>query len=475
MSDRQDPLKKMPRDELVALASSLISRSALASRLGQAFTDAQGNAHRNLYQALGYNDNPGFEEYWNLFLRQDVATRIISAPVSASWSLDPEVVEGDDETETPFEKEWKALQKKRSVLHYLQRVDLLSGIGRYGVLFLGVKDGKVAEEPLEAGGKRELLYLRPYVETSVKVSEWETDTANPRYGLPRYYSLQPRSVEGTNATMPTQSIRAHWTRVLHVAEETLEDDVNGTPRLQNVLNRLGDLEKVVGGSAEMFWQGALPGHAFKADKEFGGFDQTVMLPGGGTSTVGEQMTDEIEAYVHGLKRYLKLQGIDVQNLSPQVASPQPHVSVILDLIAAARSIPKRILIGSERGELASVQDDANWADHISNRREKYCEPRILRPFLDWAIEHGVLPSPGPDGYSVRWPDLHSSSAKERADVAKVRTEALSSYAGPGNAESVLPRHVFLTEFMELPKDQVEEIERENERLAEEEARQMEEE
>ena len=57
-------------------------------------------------------------------------------------------------------------------------------------------------------------------------------------------------------TLPRKVGFVHASRVLHVAEDCLDDDVYGIPRLKPVFDRLDDLLKVVGGSAEFFLRGA---------------------------------------------------------------------------------------------------------------------------------------------------------------------------------------------------------------------------
>ena len=52
----------------------------------------------------------------------------------------------------------------------------------------------------------------------------------------------------------SDTVAIPWQRCIHVAENTIEDDVFGQPRLARVLNRIDDLNKVLGASAELYWQ-----------------------------------------------------------------------------------------------------------------------------------------------------------------------------------------------------------------------------
>jgi len=265
-------------------------------------------------------------------------------------------------------------------------------------------------------GKQSLLYVTPFAEGNAEIIQWEDDVTNERYGLPKVYRLTMQ-VSATQTTT-TRQINVHHSRCLHVADGLLNDDVNGTPRLKAIFNRLLDLDKIVGGSGEMYWQGAFPGFAMKADPEY---DMTQS---------GAAISAEIDNYVHKLQRYMKLQGIDVQQLSPQVVDPSSHVDVQIQMISAATGIPKRILLGSERGELSSSQDGDNWNDVLMQRQDNFCEGKILRPLIDKLITTGVLPTPK-DGYEVNWPPLYIQGDLEKADVASKRAEALTKYVSGG--------------------------------------------
>jgi hypothetical protein len=108
----------------------------------------------------------------------------------------------------------------------------------------------------------------------------------------------------------------------------------------------------------------------------------------------------MQDYMHQLSRTIYSRGADVKLLNMPVADPSNHVSVILDLIAGSTGIPKRILIGSERGELSSSQDENNFINRVEERQQNFAEPVILRKVVDRFIALGALPDP--KGYDVIW-------------------------------------------------------------------------
>lgn len=417
--------------------SDLVMRSRISAYAGVSF---QGN--RDLYTVLGYKRDLAFQDYWDAYKRNRLAKRIINAPVESTWYGDVAVYENQEEDETEFEKAWKILNQKHQVISKLIRLDKLVGLGEYAVLLLGFNDKADLSQPLSEG-KHELLYIQPYHQGSCTITKWVTDETSDRYAMPEIYTLKlirPGQVGFYKETT------VHASRVIHVSDGCLENDVFGTPRLESVFNSLLDLEKMAGGSAEMFWQGALGGKAFTAK------DGATLTP----QTIAD-MGEEIDDYIHGLRRYLRLQNIDVQNLTPDlISSPKDYIDTQLDLISGDTGIPKRILVGSERGELASTQDESNWLSRVEQRRLQYAEPFILRKFVDLMIDHSVLPEPK-DGYQVDWPDLWSISEQEQATVAKTKTEALAAYVNAPGAETVVPEEFFLEEFLGFTRDQIERI------------------
>lgn len=192
----------------------------------------------------------------------------------------------------------------------------------------------------------------------------------------------------------------------------------------------------------MFWRGAFPGMGLKVDPGYNLQPQDLLA-----------LQDEMEDYLHGLKRYIRLQGISAEEFAQQVSDPSKHVSVILDLIAAATGIPKRILIGSERGELASSMDEKNWLQVVDSRRKNHCEPTILRPLIDKLIDYSVLPEPL-KGYNVEWSDLMAPSDKEVADVGAVHAKAIKDYTDSDGGDLLLPPDMFLRKCLGLSDDEI---------------------
>lgn len=446
---------------------------------------------RDLNAECGYSDEIGLESYKTMWEREGMGARVVSIWPEECWSQDPEIVETEDSEDTEFETAWKSLEERYNLYHYLQRIDELSGIGEFGILLLGFDDGKNLDQPLtgivvsgpKTGQRVEnwkpaktprLTFVRAFDQTHVNVSELDTDKKSPHFGKPKYYevNLSDPSQYAEGASDIGQKTKVHWTRVIHVCDNRTNSETFGTPRMKKVWNRLLDLRKLLGGSAEMFWKGAFPGYSFETQPELGDVQIDV-----------EALREEFAEFSNGLNRFLATSGITAKSLEPQVASPEAHVMVQLNMIATTIRVPLRILLGSEQAQLASEQDRNTFDRRIKVRREKYLSPWLIRVLIDRLILIGVLPEPvgdesnqnrfdsevseiGSFAYSVKWPEVQEQTPKDKAEWAKVIIEVVARYIQSG-ANQLLPEREFLILILDFDPDEVDAIlEAAEERVAE---------
>lgn len=398
------------------------------------------DSRRNISDECGYPSEITLDDYQEYYKRHPIANRVVKVMPKECWRVQPSVVETEDkDQETPFEKAWNELSSSlrnsqfyaeetaHAAWEYLQRVDTLSGIGRYGILLLGIADGKTLDQEVSPSSSNRLVYLRALSESSAQVKLTETDTSSPRYGKPLSYTV--------NLDTSVGSVEVHWTRVIHVADNLGDTDDYGTPRMEPVFNNLYDLQKLYGGSAEMYWKGAFFGLSFETHPILG------VVP----EFDDDSLRDTMEDYMNGLQRYLALNGMSAKSLSPQVVDPSKQIEVQIQAICVQLDIPQRVFLGSERGELASSQDSTAWNGRVASRQQLHVTPRIIVPFVSRLITLGILPVPT-QGFHVVWPSLDKISAEQEATIAAKRTEALAKYIA-GNVEAVMPPLDFLTRIM----------------------------
>lgn len=414
--------------------STIGGRAAISAALGKSY-----GGDRDIYESLGFKKDLEFDDLMGRYKRQDIARAVVDAPVRACWRKRPIIGESGVE-DSPLSIEWNALAKRLKLYHYFGRLDRLASIGEYAVLLLGLADGKEWVEPCERA--KDVLYMMPYSQNDALVDKYVEDKEDPRYGLPDIYEITMAKPDGSAG----DAVKVHASRVIHVAEDKLLGENKGTARLEAVYNLLQCLELVIGGSSEMFWRGGFPGYGFSTTD-------------GGHLGDTTDLEEEIDTFIHGLRRYFKLENMKVDTLSQQVADPSNIVDVLVTLISAATRIPKRILTGSERGELASGQDEHNWISRIEERQQDHCEPSIVQETVDRFMAVGVLPAV--ENYTVEWPDLHTQSDEDRAKVAKTTAEAVKAWVESG-AESYMPWRFYAKTYLDLSPEQIDEMEAEAE-------------
>lgn len=413
-----------------------------------------GDTRRDYDKEFGYPSDVTPEMCGDAYEKDDISGRVVSVFPEECWSRKPDIFETMKSAESVFEKTWNKLAKKLNIYWYLQQVDILSGIGSYGVLFFGLDDGKAFSEPvagvdLTTGERSEkatkahkLLYLRAFDQRYIKIDELEKSVHSPRYGLPTMYTISfadpSATSEGTDAPQ-SKDLKVHWTRLLHVADNLMSSELLGIPRMKPVWKRLLDIKKVAGGSAEMFWKGAFPGISFETMPDIGVGELDV-----------ESLRAEFTKYSNGLQRYLALNGVTAKPMPVQNVDPTAHINAQILLIAIRLGVPARVLMGSEVGSLASAQDTKRWNERLAKRQTEYLTPRVAEPCIQRLTAYGVLPAV--EELNILWPDMNVPTSLEKGTVAMKKTQAMAAYAGSAVSELIGPED-YLTRILEMTTEE----------------------
>lgn len=464
VSGWRDPLDVATIDRIV---TNLTSERMEALRVSMG-----ADPRRSVYDECGFPASIGIDAYRTMYERNPIGKRVVEVMPLESWQTCPEVYEDEDpENDTEFEEDWDNLgaqlrggsfyqdEEGSPVYEYCKRVDVLSGIGSFGVILLGLDDGGNLQDPVEGSvttnaacpwrespgpmskehqeeyqktiqvanletvkgenpfgpnvteklgseaqyfgwygpsefvnknpkpKKRELTFLRVFPEYLVQVVRYEANLRNPRFGQPVLYRItinDPRDAH-SGVGLPIASLYVHWSRVVHVPSDGgyTSSETFGVPRQRSVFNNLMGLEKIYGASPEAYWKGCVNPIAFNTHPQLGG----------DVNIDADDLRDQVENFQNSLQRYLTGIGGTWTSIAPSVTDPTAHIKVQLEAIALSIGCPMRIFMGTERGELASSQDDGAWNDRLKHRQYFNNTPRILIPFIDRLILLGVLRAP----------------------------------------------------------------------------------
>jgi len=455
----------IPRGDDIATNALLAFNQVMTQRADMLKT--LFDERRDIDKECGY-PNQITEEQLRKMYDRELGKRVVSIYPEETWQIFPDIYEDPDaDTSTPFEETWRALDKKRHILHYLHRIDELSGVGHFGVILWGLDDGKHLHESVDgsdgweeatgvpqegpgAATARRLLYLRVFDESLVDIVAYETDKHNPRYGLPTFYNItfsDPRTTATNTAAAPdTTQIKVHWSRCTHIADNRRTSEVMGVPRMEPVWNRLYDLVKIMGGSGEMFWRGGFPGLSLETQP---GLENAVLDV--------EETRKAMEDYMNGLQRYIQLSGMTTKSLAPQIADPTNAFEVQIKVICVTLGVPYRVFMGIEEGVVSGDQATKAWNGRLINRQHRYVTPMLIDPVLQRLVDYGILAAPAePRGWTVDWPDITSPDEADRAKIALTKIQTLAAYITSGS-DTLVPPMEFLTKIWGLEEDAAEAI------------------
>ncbi len=385
-------------NKVFSIATALLDRLNLAARGALQFGGA-----RNLYQVFGYKVRVVSDDFLAKYIRQDICSRIIDAPPGATWSNPPTLngIEGI--------KEWDDIVTATNMWTVMYRADRLARLNYYSIMLFGFDDSSDLTTPINAGSIKELLYVRPVGSRLIKSMSFDINPLSARFGQPEMYEVNiddPTSkhvtVGGNVSVTSLRTLEVHHSRIVHIVENPLEDTVSGIPIIEKVYNLLDDLLKVAGGTSEAFWLTANRGMQADIDKDLD------IDPAD-----AKALSDEIEEYQHQLRRIIRTRGVDISVLDSKTPNPQQTFEMIIALISGTTGIPRRILLGSEVGQLASEQDRANWAERITERRSLFAEPTILQPTITKLQEVGLIPE---GEIKIEWPSAFILSPLEEGQT-----------------------------------------------------------
>lgn len=369
---------------------------------------------RDLSDIYGYkrSGERNYDYFSEMYRYNGFANVCISKVPQACWRDGVEIhVDGQ-----PVLKDEIKQLKSAGIFSGFERSDILNRIGKFAVLFVGVPDGRKASEPVgKVLGKKRFseVYFAPYSMQSVTISKYDDDVTSTRYGMPEIYTLTPRSDDnaGTSATDTRQTIQAHWTRVVHIAEGSLSNDIYGTYYLDPIADRLEDLNKTIGGSAEAFFRNASQKKTLDIDK-----DASI------GKTELEGFSDSAKEWLNGWKDFIGLKGAKINALEVPNADPTKAVDVAIQEVSAYTGIPQRLLIGAGAGQLAGNEDKGSFNQVVSDRQSAKCEMWLMQGLQ--VLERAqmlVLP----EAFEFFWPLPDAMDEKTASETNKNNAESFA--------------------------------------------------
>jgi len=426
MFNRKKRLEEV-KDRLLAVNSLTVQ---LRDQLYSNNNGVSHNGKRSTYDVYGYPKRYSFELGYSIIRREGVGNRVARGIAASCWRdgfvIREKRVE-EELGEVVLCDELTELRKK-GLFKAFERADTLARIGDFSVLFVGVPDGLDFQEPVGKvrGDGLQSIYFRPFAYDGVQIARYDMDIESPRYGMPELYQLQVMGRGDTDKTQSTKSILAHHTRVVHLAEGLLDSDIEGVCAIEPIYNRLLDLDKATGGSAEAYFRNARGKVAFEVDPAF----SADLLA---DDKAKKSLEDAGSRFINDWQDQIFAVGSKVKAIDTIHNTPLDTIKTILWSISGHTGIPVRVLTGEGAGQLAGSEDRLAYGSIISDRQKHVCGGWAY-DLLDILQTAGILQLP--EGYEIEFPleePLNQMDeadlGNKRADTLRLLTEAASSVGG----------------------------------------------
>lgn len=450
---RQNSMRNMMQQATMAAASAvddpeLQQRLNASLPMGGMFDSEPGrrdlgmwndNAQPTIWDAVNYprEHEFQFESFYLRYERQAEARAIIDKPVNDTWQSDPVINDekhtDEDEPKSEFEKAvaqfLEGEHTRRKPIHRFNVADRLGRLGHYSVIVLGTSDGRDLHTPLyedEFDGLEDLNYIAAFAEDRIEDIETNSDMTSPRFRLPEYFDIITEEIEDqdqvANSSEGYEQHRVHWSRVIHIPEGTLEDDLRGTPALKPVFHELLNIDKIKAASAEGFWRAGYQGLLIQPPMD-PNTNQRMKF-----ADDSEGVQTEIQEFLDNFQRTIATRA-EVESIDSDIGNPTSHLEANYQSISAALDIPKAILTGEDRADTGNSQDVRQWHQKIGQRRNGFAEPVILEPIIQRMIDFGLLPTPDGEGFEVEWQPLDELSEQQEADLRSTKAQTLKDLTG----------------------------------------------
>lgn len=375
---------------------------------GDPFADTK---HMKAWFDYGYPMAVDFYMHWNMYKRNGLAKAGVDIPVNLCWMDSPAVREGedDDHEETKWEKSVAALAKRLRLWRHIRDADRMQRVGRYSAIFVRVRDGLKASEPLVKIKDSQIIELMPVWEGQLEPNDIDQDISSDNYGKPVNYTYSATGT-GNQNDKASDSFQIHHSRLVIMSEDAVGGSIYGTPANEAGFNALLDWDKIRGSGGEASWLAA-------ANKQ-------ILTPKHDGSNISADtlngINDALKDMKEGLDEALFLNGVESTPMNNTVPDPEIYKQMALEEYCASISIASKILVGTQSGVKAGDEDTASLMRMMMSRRKNTCSD-FIDSFLSWCYRCGALVAPA-NGHSIEWSDLTAPSAMQKIDAALKMTQ-----------------------------------------------------
>jgi hypothetical protein len=405
----------------LSVAINSLANSRARALYASSILGTSNTKRPRMYQEFGYPVDLRFDDYYKAYERNAIGGAAVDRMVGSCWVDFPEIFEGDEVDDSKGMSAWDKQVKKlmKRCWKQVKDADRRNLVGRYSALLIQLRDNKKWNEPVEVGTvgrlkERALVKLIPVWEAQLEVTDWDTDELSENFGQPKMYAYTELPVGNDRDGGPGRIVNVHPDRVIVLAEGSADGSLtSGVPMLRKGFNKLLDIEKTSGGSAEGFLKNSSRqiNFSFSANTDF---EALAAAMGVKKDKLADALTEQVDRLNSSTDSAIFMQEGQAAVMSVTPADPEPTWRTALSEFCATVPIPVKVLIGQITGERASTQDLKDWGATCMSRRKNFlCD--VITDLITrlWTI--GVIPPAKDEEITVSWSDLLAPSQAEKLD------------------------------------------------------------
>ena len=387
---------------------------------------ARGDVWANTYSGLGtaqYDPSRQTQYYttYDITSRPQVirammrsnplGRKIVEKQVKMAWGsgVGYQVIGGGDNAERDLNAELRRLEVQAKI----QRARVLGRAFGGSLLVMSVDDGLDPSEPLELSRVRRLLYLRPIDRWDIPRQELDM-SGGPRDGEAEFYTI--------SSSYSAAQVRVHYSRVIRFEGLEVDRYTKGTignwgdSVLQPVYDAVRDIDS---GGQSLSSQLA---SAVQSVYKIKGLHEQILA---GNREFVEDWMASLELF----RSHLRAVGLDADNEDLQYLARPLGDSVqvyhaLMHRVSAAADMPITELFGMSPSGLSTDDQSGTrrFYDKITAEERQGEQGRALDRLLEVITNQQQVPSLNGSEVLYSWPSLYSPTAKEEAELTKLRAD-----------------------------------------------------
>lgn len=373
------------------------------------------NKRPDAWAEYGYKEKLEFRDFYNLYTRHGVAAGVVDRIAKKVFQTPPWVIQGPKEAEkkptTPWELEFQTLAEETDLWYYFEEAFAMRMVGAWSALILKFDNGgETLRDPVSGN---------PVLGDMVPVWRGQLLPATrDALGNVTMWNYTPSGLDATDLEN-SPPVQVHPDRVYIVG-----DFRRGRSMLEAGYNAFVDMEKVTGGAGEGYLKNAARQLHINYESE-----AEPTKPGQPAEDVADDLNEQAKALNTRSDLVIATQGAEVTPLVANLPDPEKPFNVSLQVAMASFRTAARLVVGSQTGERASVEDIRDFNERCQGDRVGEMS-REVRGFVRHLERVKAISAGG--RITVMWDDLAEPTATDRAALGLTMAQTNQANASTGD-------------------------------------------